>query len=322
MTSTDRLGRGLGRARFLWLIGLLVLTGCQMVPSQGRDSVRWSVERVEERLAEVFPDRDPSEVTVVRTDHYIVFSSAHGARSIGGVLEDVHRRFLQLFPIPLGSGRLLPVYLFASREEYQSFYTRHAGVSEEVAQLSVGHAWQDYLATFLPLEQESVLLHEGVHQLMLVRAGFTGGGSWYHEGLAEYFERTYRPAGFDALVRFELRSGRGHTLEELIRQPQLLDPTWGHQSSARAIRLYALAASFIEFLHRGPYRRHFAEFLKAIGQGPPFDPGFVAREVRSIYGISLGDLDQEWRRYWLDGEREPVVPETTPWIDGVEIGGE
>ncbi len=305
--GTDRSGRGLDRALVLMLLSTLVTAGCRLVPSAdapARDG--WSESRVAERIGEVFPDRESREITVYRTRNYILFSSARGVEPIGRLFEDVHRRFADTFPVPVHGGDLLPVYLFATSDEYRRFYVRHTGVTAEIAGLSIGHAWQDYVATSIPLEQEAIVHHEGVHQLMLARAGYTGGGSWFHEGLAEYFERTVRPAGFEILVGAELRSA-GFTLEEIIRQPQLLDPSWGHQSSTRAIRLYALAASFIEFLHRGPHARHFGEFLRVIGEGPPFDPGFVARQVRAIYGLSLADLDQQWRRYWLDGDRQPPV---------------
>ncbi len=79
--------------------------------------------------------------------------------------------------------RLLPIFLFRSKEGYDEFCLAHA---KNFAGISGGFAHDDFYATSCESPNDPTHLHEATHQIMFNRIGLRGGGSWFQEGLAEF----------------------------------------------------------------------------------------------------------------------------------------
>ena len=226
----------------------------------------------------------PSEVRpkVLRTAHYIVIGDASFGRALGRSLERTYRRIQDEFPFPEWPGRrLMPVFLFRQPRDYQRFSARE-GVGGR------GHARGDYFATWYESPADPVLVHEAVHQIFANRLRLPGGGSWFHEGVAEYLARaTWEHA--DA-AREIARQGPV-PFNELIGARRLTE-------TARADtvrRRYQQAGLLMAFLRtRAPDRDRFQELITSIGSLPPGNTDQIDGALLRLYGTDLAHLEQTW----------------------------
>ncbi|MHC4893525.1 MAG: hypothetical protein ACYTFV_09200, partial [Planctomycetota bacterium] len=151
----------------------------------------WTEEEVEERLAEDLPSSlDGERISdPIRTDHYIVFGNSSGAKAFARNIERYYDTIKEAFPFEEVEGqRLMPVFLFRTRDQYLDFLQEKIGWTREQAARSGGVASGDWYATTYDDPKDSVHIHELTHQIFKNRLLVSGGGSWLQEGVAVYVE--------------------------------------------------------------------------------------------------------------------------------------
>ncbi|MFT7485898.1 MAG: hypothetical protein ACI9F9_001750, partial [Candidatus Paceibacteria bacterium] len=73
---------------------------------------KWSPERVQAALDKYFLPEEAEEIEIVRSKHYILYSTAPGVDRMVKAMEEIYKAFEETFPFeePKGAS-LLPVYL-------------------------------------------------------------------------------------------------------------------------------------------------------------------------------------------------------------------
>jgi hypothetical protein len=54
----------------------------------------------------------------------------------------------------------------------------------------------------------------------------------------------------------------------------------------------------ILFMREGPHKKHFREFLFAMGAVPRSDLAAIDRVLDDVCGLSIAELDAEWHEYF------------------------
>jgi Tol biopolymer transport system component len=124
---------------------------------------------------------------------------------------------------------------------------------------------------------------------------------WFSEGLAEYWSSSWSAEG-DLVVRDLLLNGRIPEVAELDRY-------------AGSFAVYKLGQNLLEYLGRTYGDERLVAFMESQWKHPNF-----ATTFRRVYGVTLDELDVEWKRdlrqrYFpqLAGER-PVATSATPVV--------
>ena len=149
-----------------------------------------------------------------------------------------------------------------------------------------GFAYGDYDLFIMVGLNLSTMVHEMTHLLIdeAVDSPFAVIPAWLNEGLAMYFEP--RQAGRDSALLSAARRG------ELMRLRNMGSvPGRPHDVGA----FYAQARSVVRFMMDSYGQDRMSDLLRAIDGGLRID-----QAVQDTYGMSLDDLEREWR-VWLAG---------------------
>ncbi len=255
---------------------------------------RWSEHMVGQRVEATFRE-EWGEVEVLRSDHYIVFTNSSAGDRYSGTMEDIYDKFIKEFPFEAPEDAvLMPVFLFKTKDQYDQFYADIAGISVAEAARSGGHAWRDYYATYYQAPRDPVHYHEGAHQLVHNRLRIRGGGSWFQEGMAVYFEGTIF-AGEDPAkgMKGMVRSERHLPLPEFFKLPSLLYSSGTDQEADLAHRRYQQAGAVIKFFREGQYAEHFDEMLAQVKAGRSWDSIFG-----QLFRTNADELEQQFVEYY------------------------
>jgi hypothetical protein len=256
-------------------------------PDVAFDDPQWSDEMVEARIAESFRP-DWGEVEVLRSAHYIVFTNSSAGDRYSETMEDIYSRFLETFPFEEPKAApLMPVFLFKTNDQYYQFYADIAGISLAEARKSAGHSWRDYYATYYDAPQDPVHYHEGAHQLVKLRLRAGGGGSWFQEGMAVYFEGTVFPGEDPAKgMKGQVKSGRHTPFEVFFKLSSLLYSSTNDTDPSLGSRRYQQAGALIKFLKEGPQAELWPTLLDQLRDGESWEDIFG-----QTYGLSIADLE-------------------------------
>ena len=263
-------------------------------PDVAFDDPQWSDEMVEARIAESF-DPEWGEVEVLRSEHYIVFTNSSAGDRYLETMEDIYSRFQAVFPFEEPrAAPLMPVFLFKTNDHYYAFYSKIAGISLAEARKSAGHAWRDYYATYYQSPKDPVNYHEGAHQLVKERLRAGGGGSWFQEGMAVYFEGTVFPGEDPAKgMKGEVKSGRHTPFELFFTLRSLLYSSTNDADPSLGTRRYQQAGALIKFLKEGPQAELWPTLLDQLRDGEPWVDIFG-----QTYGLSIADLEAAFVEYY------------------------
>lgn len=270
-------------------VGRVVLTWS--LPDFVYTDPKWSREMVDARQKQSF-EPGWGEVEVFRSKHYIVFTNSSAGKRYLETMEDIYDRFKKTFPFdePTGAS-LMPVFLFKTPDHYYRFYANIARVSIEAAKKSKGHAWRDYYATYYDSPKDPTHYHEGAHQLVANRLGIRGGGSWFQEGLAVYFEGSIFPGEDPSKgMKSEVRQRRHTTFPEMFSLRSLLHSSEG---GSLARRRYQQAGAMMKFFAEGPYQDQFVGFLDAARNGEAWDAAF-----QRLYQASTSDVEDAFIKFY------------------------
>ena len=201
--------------------------------------------------------------------------------SVDAVASDVAERLDEIKAL-LGleaSKRQKAVIFNSSREARRSFPTISGRATQD--QLYAGFAYGDYDLFVLIGLSRSGMVHEMTHLLIdeAIGSPFAVIPSWLNEGLAMHFEPGSR--------------GRDSTLLRAAQQDELLSlrnmgSVPGRPGDVRLF--YAQARSIVDYLMDAYEQDRMAAMLRAINDGVR-----IEQAVEAAYGMSLDDLDREWR---------------------------
>jgi hypothetical protein len=264
--------------------------------------LRWSEEDVQKRIRDVFPPDVRGKVEVFRSKYYIVLTDSSVGRKFADILDtQVYEGFRALFPFKeQDDPRLMAVYLFKTKEGYWSFCERGPRWNRKKAEESAGHAWKDYYATSYDSPRAPIHFHEGAHQIMANRLRLGGGGSWFQEGIAEYYEDRISMMNRSAEIRSAIRAGGVLPLQKLFTSESLLftggDDVKGFGGSRGR---YGQAASVIQFLKEGTLADRFGGFLVKMGRLPHADLPEIEKVFQSVYKLSVAQIEEKWKEHFL-----------------------
>jgi len=256
----------------------------------------WSREMVQARKEASF---DPAwgEVEVMRSDHYIVFTNSSAGKRYLKTMEDIYDKFKKTYPFEdLEDASLMPVFLFKTNDQYYRFYAKIANNSISRAKMSGGHSWKDYYATYYQAPKDPVHYHEGAHQLVKQRLRTSGGGSWFQEGLAVYFEGVVFKSEDPSIgMKTEVRTGRYIRLREMVALRSLLH---SRDTESTASHRYRQAGAIMKFLVEGPDKERFPQLVEAVRSGDSWEEIF-----RNVYGRSIDEMDLAFVDFYKDYKR-------------------
>lgn len=266
--------------------------------SATKPSLRWTDAEARERWrrdvpAEVVDDmRDP-----IRTKYYIILTNSSGGELFGRKMDECYEKIRKVFPFKdVENERLLPVFLFKTREQYIAYFAKIAGITLEEATRSGGHAWKDYYATAYAAPNDPVHIHEAAHQVFANRLHLGGGGSWFQEGVAVYVER---PRNTLTAIATQIKKGKGTPLVVFVQIPSLLmsaavDIKGGNEAGDH----YSQAGLFMEFLAESKFgKSKFQEFVKKIGKLRRSVKADIEAVFQEVYKSTIAQVDAEFVKY-------------------------
>lgn len=240
---------------------------------------RWTDAELQRRWTQDVPESLRLR-RVLRTRNFVVMTTSSAGRCYGRRLDRVYRQVRDRLPFEDDPGRrLLPVYLFRDKAEYNTF--AHAFHVHG----TIGHARADYFATYYASPTDRVHAHEAVHQIVANRLFALGGPGWVQEGLAEY-----------------LASARWQRMQtkQIARRLQI---GWSDLTGSYMVRSYLsgpydLQALAIGFLAESPgLRPSLAELLEPLCKLPIQSPRQSLAAVSDLLGLTPDELDRRWREY-------------------------
>jgi hypothetical protein len=266
-----------------------------------KHALLWSERAIEARVHEVFVEEAWKKVDVVQSKHYLVLTDSGAGKKFGKILdEDIYKGFFKSYGLDAPKEhRPLPVYLFNTREAYIEFLVRVVGMTGAQAESTGGIAFRDYYATSYTSPRDPTHFHECAHQIMGNLLHLDGGGSWYQEGVATYYEDEVKRFNREAETRMLITTRQSVPLRELFAaQSMLFSAGEDTKGGGGAGGMYGEAASVILFLREGKRKKQFHEFLFAMGTIARSDLDETERVLQDVYGISIDELDAEWRKYF------------------------
>ncbi|MGB0951744.1 MAG: hypothetical protein ACPG31_00830 [Planctomycetota bacterium] len=263
------------------------------------EELAWAEDEALARWDQVKPDELKGDLNIYRTEHYIIFTNSSSGKKFGKKMEECYDEIQKTYPFAEIEGRkLMPVFLFRTKEEYVDFYVKIAGTSRSSAAASKGHAWRDYYATYYDSPVDPVHIHEATHQIFSNRLKLGGGGSWFQEGVAEYMSTSKNER--KSYARKAARKGGFTPFEEFVTIPSLLNSAGKSNTGENmASNHYAQAASIIDFLRNSKFGKdRFDQFLEAVGKLPRGNRELIEQAIQRVYSVDLEGLQEEWTAYW------------------------
>jgi len=252
----------------------------------------WTLDEIRARWERDVPLDAREMKKPIRTPHFIVLTNSSAGRLFGKKMEEAYRAVQKLFPFDEVEGqRLMPVFLFRTREQYIEFYMHIAKTSRAEAARSKGHAWRDYYATYYEAPNDPTHIHEATHQIFKNRLNLNGGGSWFQEGMAEYTSTSRNQR--EAFARRHAKDRKHIPFETFVKIPALINNP--HLDGENA---YLQAASVTEFLREHYQTEKFQEFVKTVGKIQRGNVPEIQAAIQKIYGVDLAGLEEEWVRFW------------------------
>jgi len=233
---------------------------------------------------------------IIRTDHYLIMTNASSGK-FAKKLEENYDEIREVYPFPEVEGRrLMPIFLFRNREEYNDYFVKVAQTTRESAAKSKGHSWRDYYATWYEAPNDPVHIHEMTHQVFKNRLHLGGGGSWFQEGVAEYIETSDNDRNDAARL---VKNGEHVPLREFVRLESLLGSSQADvRGQGGAGDAYKQAALLVEFLRESKFGEDkFEQYLQTMGKVPSRNVDKIDAAFTSVYGVGIDGVEAEWREY-------------------------
>lgn len=266
-----------------------------------KHTLEWSERSIQARIQSVFVKEAWKKVNVVKSRRYLVLTDSGAGKKFGKILDnDIYKGFFRFYDLDTPKEhRPLFVYLFNTREAYIEFLMRNLGMTKDAASSTGGIAHRDYYVTSYTSPRDPTHFHECAHQIMSNLLHLGGGGSWYQEGVATYYEDEVKHFNREAETRMLITTKQSVPLRDLFAaQSMLFSAAENIKGGGGAGGMYGEAASVILLMREGPHKKRFHEFLFEMGKIPRSDLKEIERVLQEVCGISIDELDAEWHEYF------------------------
>lgn len=202
----------------------------------------------------------------------------------------------------------LPIHVFSRPEDYYA-----VGGMPGSAGVFMGDRLMVVAGEELSTRSWHVIQHEAFHQFAAAAIG-RGLPPWANEGLAEYFghgvftgDNFYTgliPSNRVAQIQQGIKEDKFKSLSQMMRLQQEVWNAEINLAHAQAGHNYLQAWSMIHFLahaNDGRYQDAFADFLRAVGRGQPWEQAWVR-----AFGNRVDAFQQRWEEYWLSLPADPT----------------
>ncbi len=270
---------------------------------------RWAPERERAAIERYFLPEEHEDIEIVRSKHYIIFSTASGADRMKKAMEEIYKAFAKTFPFEEPkSAPLLPVYLLKDHGQYTEWSMRATGWNREQAKASAGHASGPYFSTYYTGGANATMYHEAGHQLVGNRLNLEGGGSWFQEGMAVYFEDKWKKSkGLSSVASGMIKSDRYTPFRELFEVKSLLHSEGDSARESKSRQRYTQSGTIIYFLAEGPLKKDFGKMLAALrsygharaGNGTSAERSMWDTIFREAYGLDVDGVEAAWKKWFL-----------------------
>lgn len=258
---------------------------------KGRKGIKSWEPTEKDQLTRIFGSDRVKKVLTIETDHFKVLTDT---RAVKGkfiqCLED-HHDFIQknlLFP-PLKEK--VTIYIFRSRDDYKRFCVRSGAYTKDEAERTAGHCNSRYFATYYKEPNSPIIVHELTHAMVYKTFG-SYGGSWLHEGFAEYAEMAFKKRDIAKEFAVNLKNGQFTSLHDFLTIRSLAF-SGNIKDSQSVSKLYTQAAAFFAFMRKGPFAESFEELATALTSRRLGSLGEI-QCIESVYGMSLDEIEAKW----------------------------
>jgi hypothetical protein len=278
----------------------------------------WTEDEIAARLERDLPESLEGErlSDPLRTDHYIVFGNSSGAKAFARKLEEYYDVIKKAFPFEEVEGqRLLPVFVFRTRDQYIDFVAKQTGWSTAQAAQTAGVASGDWYATTYNDPNDSTHIHELTHQIFGNRLLLRGGGSWFQEGVAVYIEMLEYKQELNKVKNVGKRVAKDGVEEaaaagdfarfrSFFTMQSLLMSNSGQtqKGGSAAGQAYDQAGALIWFVMNDKRTRDSAQdWVRAIGSLARGDLPGIERTIRRFFGVNIEGFEEMYAEFWVKG---------------------
>jgi hypothetical protein len=235
----------------------------------------------------------------LRSEHFIVMTNSPAPAPYVKKLETKYAAIRKLLPFEDVKGRrLLPILLFRTDDDFQTFYRRvyHMETKDEVTEGSV--VLDKYLATSLDNNDDREDVIDLMRLCLYNRQHAHGGGSWFHYGMRAY-AATKPKERFEAL--HAVKNGKFTPLDTMLDEAawDKQDKHYEKRGTTKEADFWLQSALWMEFLHDGPFPKDaFARFVETVGTIPDGERARIREAIETIFGADVDTLQKKWVEYF------------------------
>lgn len=235
----------------------------------------------------------------VRTKNLIFLTNS---TSPGIYVKMIDKRFASIakvLPVDELEGRkLLPVLLFRTDDDYQTFYRTQNDLKPADDVEGAGETQGHVYATSCDRGSEYAHAIDVAELYLRNRRRVWAGGHWFTAGLSEYVSSTPKDR-LDGLRA--VKKGKYTPLAKLLD-----DEAWGNEyaklekkGASEEAGYWEQSGMWMEFLREGPWPKDaFQRLVDAVGIIPYGEGESVLHAIETTYGMDLPTLEKKWVQYF------------------------
>jgi len=234
----------------------------------------------------------PEDVKTIESSHYIILTNCPKVSEYyTNLLEQVYAFTKKEFKLKPVKGFLF-AFVFSSKREYARFLVNKFNVPLESAMKTGGLTAQGVFYTFNNKNAKRTLVHEATHQIVYMRLGVRGGGSWLQEGFAVYIEKKFLGEKPSAPMKKRISADKYYYFYDFVALKSLIFDKKGYG------RLnYEQAGSMVDYMINGRYRRYFENYLEQLRKKPSPAKDIAISNIEKGFRISLFRFENGWRLF-------------------------
>ncbi|MFT7484371.1 MAG: hypothetical protein ACI9F9_000211, partial [Candidatus Paceibacteria bacterium] len=172
---------------------------------------------------------------------------------------------------------------------------------------SAGHAYMDYFSTYFTGSADATMYHEAGHQLVGNRLNLHGGGSWFQEGMAVYFEDKWKKSKrLSSVASGMIKSNRYTRFRELFEVKSLLHSSGDSKRGSIAGQRYTQSGTIINFLVEGELKQNFGKMLDELRNyrreqttgTSSTNEAMWDTIFRKAYGLNIEGVEELWKKHF------------------------
>ena len=233
------------------------------------------------------------DVHGIETSHFLVFSAYPKAQdgAIRAIVEKLYTALCRQFDVPPAKGvwaGKLPLYLWATKEQFAAFATNVDGIARRSPGMLQAAGYNRQVGAFTYVvcgpaptqtEQLALLVHETTHAFLGRYISDRFVTRWLNEGIAEYMAATLVPGCW---------ASKNYVHQTRVALRDRRDISGVFDTVSLTPFDYGIATSLVRFLIAAD-RKRFVKLIKAIKSGDSDE-----KALKDSYGWTPQQLAQKW----------------------------